>query len=47
MRFEGWQVTTAGVKEVKKELRKLLWAKYKLKDQELFDKAYGYIEMYY
>lgn len=47
VRFDGWQATTAGVKEVKKELRKLLWMRYKLKDQELFDKAYGYIELYY
>lgn len=47
VRFDGWQNTTAGAKEVKKELRKILWMRYKLKDQELFDKAYGYIEMYY
>ena len=47
VRFDGWQNTTAGAKEVKKELRKILWMRYKLKDQVLFDKAYGYIEMYY
>ena len=47
VRFDGWQNTTAGAKEVKKELRKILWMRYKLKDRELFDKAYGYIEMYY
>lgn len=46
-RFDGWQATVAGVKEVKKQLRTLLWMKYKLKDQALFDKAYSYIEMYY
>lgn len=46
-RFDGWQATNAGIKEVKKQLRLLLWTKYKLKDQELFDKAYGYIEQYY
>lgn len=47
VRFDGWQATTSGVKEVKKELRKVLWMRYKLKDQDLFDKAYGYIELYY
>lgn len=46
-RFDGWQATNAGIKEVKKQLRLLLWTRYKLKDQELFDKAYGYIEQYY
>lgn len=46
-RFDGWQATTAGVKEVKKQLRAILWMRYKLKDQALFDKAYSYIELYY
>ena len=46
-RFDGWQATTAGVKEVKKQLRAILWMRYKLKDQTLFDKAYSYIELYY
>ena len=45
--FEGWQATTAGVKEIKKQLRTILWMRYKLKDQDLFDKAYAYVEMYY
>lgn len=30
-----------------KELRKIIWFKYKIKDQELFQKAYSYVEMYY
>jgi len=47
VRFDGWQNTTSGQKEVKKELRKIIWIKYKIKDQELFDKAYSYVEMYY
>lgn len=46
-RFDGWQRTTSGVKDIKRELRKVLWTRYKLKDQELFDKAYSYIEAYY
>jgi len=47
VRFPDWQTTTAGERLVRKELRYLLYIKYKLQDQELFDKAYGYIKMYY
>lgn len=44
VRFDGWQQTVAGEREVQKALRKTL-LRYQLhKDQELFDKAYGYIE---
>ncbi|MDP8258828.1 MAG: type I restriction endonuclease subunit R [Candidatus Aadella gelida] len=47
VRFPGWQSTAAGEREVKKALRKTL-LKYKLHaDQELFDRAYGYIREYY
>ncbi|MFC1791088.1 hypothetical protein ACFL0I_01305, partial [Gemmatimonadota bacterium] len=47
VRFDGWQNTHAGEREVKKALRKTLF-KYKLhQDQELFEKAYGYIREYY
>ena len=47
VRFDGWQSTHAGEREVKMALRKTLF-KYKLhQDQELFDKAYGYIRQYY
>ena len=34
-------------REVQSELRKVLWLKYKLRDQALFDKAYAYIKEYY
>lgn len=34
-------------REIKQKLRSILWLKYSLKDQEVFDKAYSYIEMYY
>ena len=47
VRFDGWQGTTAGKQEVKKALRSIVWIKYKIKDKELFDKAYSYIEQYY
>ena len=47
VRFPGWQNTTAGQQEVKKALRSVVWVKYKIKDSDVFDKAYRYIEMYY
>jgi len=47
VRFEGWQATAAGEREVRKALRRTLF-KYKLHtDNELFEKAYGYIKEYY
>ncbi len=47
IRFEGWQATDAGKREVRRALRRTL-AKYKLhKDEELFEKAYGYVKEYY
>jgi type I restriction enzyme R subunit len=47
VRFDGWQNTHAGEREVKLALRKTLF-KYKLhQDRELFDRAYGYIKQYY
>lgn len=47
VRFEGWQATAAGEREVKQALRRTL-LRYKLhREQELFDKAYGYIREYY
>jgi len=47
VRFDDWQNTHAGEREVKLALRKTLF-KYKLhQDQELFDRAYGYIRQYY
>lgn len=47
VRFDGWQDSTPGQKQVQKALRQSL-LKYKLhKDDELFDRAYGYIREYY
>jgi type I restriction enzyme R subunit len=34
-------------REIKKKLRSILWIKYQIKDNEVFEKAYSYIEMYY
>lgn len=47
VRFEGWQATHAGEREVKKALRQTLF-RYKLhQDAELFENAYSYIREYY
>jgi len=47
VRFEGWQSSIAGEREVQKALRKTL-LKYQLhRDGELFIKAYEYIKEYY
>ena len=47
VRFPGWQGTQAGEREVKKALRKALF-KYKLHaDEDLFEKSYTYIRLYY
>ena len=47
VRFDGWQNTTSGEREVQRSLRKTL-LKYKLhKDQDLFERAYAYIKQYY
>ena len=47
VRFPGWQNTKAGEREVQKALRKVIHVKYQIKDQDLFDKAFGYIRQYY
>ncbi|TVQ64028.1 MAG: type I restriction endonuclease subunit R, partial [Spirulina sp. DLM2.Bin59] len=47
VRFDGWQNTSAGEREVRQALRRML-LKYKLHQvKELFEKAYGYIKQYY
>ena len=47
VRFDSWQDTNTGKNEVKKALRSVVWIKYKIKDKEVFDRAYSYIEQYY
>lgn len=47
VRFDGWQNTTTGKQEVKKALNSIVWIKYKIKDKDLLNKAYEYVEMYY
>jgi len=47
VRFPGWQNTKTGEREIQKALRKVIYVKYQVKDQDLFDKAFGYIRQYY
>lgn len=47
VRFPGWQNTKAGEREIQKALRKIIYVKYQVKDQDLFDKAFMYIREYY
>ena len=47
VRFDGWQNSSVGEREVRRELRKVLWTKYQLKDEDLFNRAYEYIKEYY
>ena len=39
--------TSSGEREIQRELRRILWTKYQIKDQALFDRAYAYIKEYY
>jgi type I restriction enzyme R subunit len=47
VRFPGWQGTKAGEREIQKALRRVIYVKYQIKDQDLFDKAFGYVRQYY
>ena len=47
VRFLGWQGTKAGEREVQKALRKVVYVKFQIKDQDLFDRAFGYVRQYY
>jgi type I restriction enzyme R subunit len=47
VRFDGWQNSTTGLKLVAKELRKVIWIKYQIKDEDLYNRAYDYIKEYY
>ncbi len=47
VRFPGWQDTSTGRKEVSRSLRDIIMRKYRIKDQDVFNKAYSYVEQYY
>lgn len=46
-RFTGWQGTHEGEREVQKALRRTLYIKFKIRDDDVFNKAYSYVREYY
>ena len=47
VRFPGWQNTPTGRRDVSRNLRDVIMRKYRIKDQDVFSKAYSYVEQYY
>lgn len=47
VRYDGWQDNPEGDREIKKVLRQILWLRYKVRDEDIFAKAHGYIREYY
>lgn len=47
VRFEGWQSTHRGDQEVRQALRKTLYVQFKIRDNDVYEKALGYIREYY
>lgn len=47
VRFDGWQDTSEGTRNVKQALRKTLLKYHLHREQELFDRAFAYIREYY
>ncbi len=47
VRFEGWQSTIRGDQEVRKALRSTLYVQFKIRDNDVFEKALGYVREYY
>jgi type I restriction enzyme R subunit len=47
VRFEGWQSTHRGDQEVRQALRKTLYVQFKIRDNDVFEKAVGYVREYY
>ena len=47
VRFDGWQATSEGDREVRRQLRCILVVKFKIKSTDVFEKAHEYIREYY
>ena len=47
VRFPGWANTSEGRKTITRSLREVIMVKYKIRDKDVFSKAYGYVEQYY
>lgn len=46
-KFKDAFTSVAAKQQIKQKLRSILWVKYKIKDNDVFNKAYEYIEQYY
>ena len=47
VRFDGWQATIRGDQEVRKALRQTLYIQFKIRDNDVFEKAVKYVREYY
>jgi type I restriction enzyme, R subunit len=47
VRFDGWQSTIRGDQEVRQALRKTLYVQFKIRDNDVYEKALGYVREYY
>lgn len=47
VRFKGWQSTIRGDQEVRQALRKTLYVQFKIRDNDVYEKAVGYVREYY
>lgn len=47
VRFEGWQTTVEGDREVRRALRSTLYVQFKIRDNDVFEKAVEYVREYY
>lgn len=47
IRFDGWQNTRDGDRLVQQALRKTLYIKFKIRDNDVFERALGYLREYY
>ena len=47
VRFEGWQSTISGDKDVRQALRQVLYVQFKIRDNDVFERALSYIREYY
>lgn len=47
VRFQGWQSTIRGDQEVRQALRKTLYVQFRIRDNDVFEKALGYVREYF
>jgi len=47
VRFDGWQSTRDGDRLVQQALRKTLYIKFKIRDNDVYERALSYIREYY